>query len=666
MPWAPGSDTPTERLMHRQPRPATSRAGQSARGGALAALWLACGGCFSPMIPHGAAADAAKAGPVSNQAAADASNKVKEATGVVSKVVGPKSGKTWTFGEVQPASFQESLPPPPMPGPVEATPSAETASCAPVGPAPMRFPAIRRLEELRPEQIRLLSIDEVLRASLDNNAVVRDDRQFLAPASTTMANPDLAASAFDPSIQATSPNGEEAALAAFDTQAATGAQWGENALQRSNGFLTGQIPGQDILVARSGSLYGRLDKPMATGAVASLVHAWNYVPNSLTNQAFNARYAGYLRGELRQPLWAGRGRDFTSVAGPVNSINPNPGRGVAIARLDQNITVADFESRMQLLLKQTLDIYWDLWLAHETYRTQTAALASAEQLCRRVQGRGDVGLGGGEAANRAYAEENLFEWQRAVDNALSDVLEVENRLRRLTGMTTGDSTVLVPTSPPHIGQLVPDWEGAVNTALCNRVELRQQQMRIQSLDMQCAAAGSLTHPQLDVVAGAQLNGTGESLIQGEATAVDELIDADQAGWNVGFEFSMPLGFRLARARVQNLQFRLAKARAALRVQQSEINHELAHAFHELDRSYAAVGTAAGRRDAAQRRLAAVQADFDAGRTSLDLLLRTQVSVAESERGYLESVAAYNKSLVDLCYRQGILMRDHSIVVAEGR
>jgi len=649
--------------MYRPQLPALSGAARRVAGGALAVLWLASCGCSSPWMSRGAG-DAAKTAARAEAAVASQAPHDSHAHPAADQGAGVKAGKAWKFGDVRLASCQDSLPPPPLPKPVAPPSAEESVACDPVGPAPLRFPGIRRLEELRPEQIRLLSIDDVLRAALDNNAVVRDDRQFLAPASTMLANPDLAASAFDPSIQATSPNGEEAALAAFDAQAAAGAQWGENALQRSNGFLTGQIPGQDLLVARSGSLYGRLDKPMATGAVASLVHAWNYVPNSLTNQAFNSRYAGYLRGELRQPLWAGRGRDFTSVAGPINSINPNPGRGVAIARLDQNITVADFESRMQLLLKQTVEIYWDLWLAHETYRAQSAALASAEQLCRRVQGRGDVGLDGGEAANRAYAEENLFEWQRAVDNALSDVLEAENRLRRLTGMKAGDGQVLVPTSPPHVGQLVPDWEGAVNTALCNRVELRQQQMRIQSLDMQCAAARSLTHPQFDVVAGAQLNGTGESLIQGDATAVDELIDADHAGWNVGFEFSMPLGFRLARTRVQNLQFRLAKARAALRVQQAEINHELTHAFHELDRTYAAVGTAAGRRDAAQRRLAAVQADYDAGRTSLDLLLRTQVSVAESQRGYLQSVAGYNKALVDLCYRQGILLRDHSVVVAE--
>ena len=110
----------------------------------------------------------------------------------------------------------------------------------------------------------------------------------------------------------------------------------------------------DILVAKSGSLYGRLDKPMSTGGVASLVHAWNYVPNNLASQTFNSRFAGFLRGEFRQPLLAGSGRDFTEVAGPISRINPNPGRGVAIARLDQNITVAEFESRLQLLLKQTL------------------------------------------------------------------------------------------------------------------------------------------------------------------------------------------------------------------------------------------------------------------------------------------------------------------------
>ncbi len=628
-------------------RPATTRARLVATGGAATALVLVIGGCFSPLIPTGGA-NKNSASSAGQPAAAGAQ----------------KDAKSWSFADVHPASYNEPLPPPPLPAPPVASVPASVgqANCPPGAAAPMRFVSVHRLEELRPDQIRPLSIDDVLRAALDNNALVRDDRQFLAAGA--LANPDYVPSAFDSSIQATGPTGEQAALAAFDLQAAAGAQWGENALTRANGFLTGDIPGQDILVARSGSLYGRLDKPLATGAVASLVHAWNYVPNSLTSQAFNSRYAGYLRGELRQPLWAGRGRDFTEAAGPVNSLNPNPGRGVAIARLDQNITMADFESRIQLLLKQTLDLYWDLWLAHETYRTQAAALASAEELCRRVQGRGDVGLDGGEAANRAYAEENLFEWQHAVDSALSDVLEVENRLRRLTGLAPSDGQLLLPVNPPHVGQVIPDWDGAVNTALCNRVELRQQQLRIHSLSLQCSAAGSLTHPQLDVVAGAQLNGTGEELIQGQSDAVGELIDPDKAGWNVGFEFSMPLGFRLARARVQNLQFRLAKAQAALRAEESEINHELAHVFHEIDRSYAAVGAAAGRRDAAQRRYAAVQADYDAGRTSLDLLLRTRVSLAEAERGYLESVVAYNKALVELCYREGILMRDHSIVLAE--
>jgi outer membrane protein TolC len=281
-----------------------------------------------------------------------------------------------------------------------------------------------------------------------------------------------------------------------------------------------------------------------------------------------------------------------------------------------------------------------------------------------VKGRADVGLNGGGAANQAYAEENLFEWQRAVDNSMSDILETENRLRRLTGMPINDGQLLTPTVPPCLGQVIPDWNGVVNTALCNRIELRQQQLRIKSLTLQCLAAGSLTHPQFDVVAGAQLNGTGDELIEDNSGAFNSLIDTDDAGWNVGFEFSMPLGFRLAKARKQNMEFRLAKARAALDVQQSEVSHELAHVFHELDRTYAAMGTAAGRRDAALRRFSAVEADYNAGRSDLDLLLRTRVAVAEAERAYLETVVAYNKTLVDLCYRQGIVLQENAVAIVE--
>jgi outer membrane protein TolC len=574
----------------------------------------------------------------------------------------------WDFDKVEPASFNEPLPPP-VPGPDEfigppPLPSDAGPALTPDDAEPIRFGSIRRLEELRPDQLRPMELDHLLHIALENNAVVRDDRQFLAQPNGALANPEFAASAFDTSIQATSAGGEAAALAAFDLQMSAGSQWGQNSLTRSNGFLTGSIPGTDILVSESGSLYGRLDKPLAAGGVASLVHAWNYVPNSLPAQAFNSRYAGYLRTEWRQPLLAGFGRDFTQVAGPINSINPNPGVGVAIARLDQNISVAEFESRIALLLKQTHDLYWDLWLAHEAYRTQLAALASAEELCHRVQGRADAGLDGGEAANRAYAEENLYQWQSAVEGALSMVLETENRLRRLTGLAASDGQLIVPATPPHLAPMIPEWHAALAAAVCNRLELRQQRLRIQSLSMQTSAAGSLTRPQLDVVAGAQLNGTGDGLIDGNSSAVDQLVDADKAGWNVGFEFSMPLGFHLANSRVRNLEFRLAKARAALHAQESEVSHELTHAIHELDRTFAAVGAAAARRDAARRRYEAVAADYEAGRSSLDLLLRTRVSVAEAERSYSASIVAYNKALIDLAYREGLLLRENAIVLAD--
>jgi outer membrane protein TolC len=570
------------------------------------------------------------------------------------------ASESWKFDDLALASFDEPLP---TPAPI-AESATRPASATPL--EPIRLDAIRRLEDLRPDQTRPLLLDELLRAVVANNAVVLDDRQFMSPGNEVLVNPEAAPSVFDSSIQQSSAGGADAALAAFDLQAATGGQWGENSLTRSNGFLTGIGTPTDILVAKSGSLYGRLDKPMPTGGVASLVHAWNYVPNNLASQTFNSRFAGFLRGELRQPLLAGSGREFTEVAGPISRINPNPGRGVAIARLDQNITVAEFESRLHLLLKQTYEVYLDLWLAHELYRVQLAAAASAEDLRIRVDGRGEMGLHGGEAANRAYAEENVFERRRMVDDALAAVLEVENRLRRLTGLPLNDGQLLAPVNQPLSAQFVADWDGVLSTAMLNRLELRRQQMRIQSLALQCRAARNLARPQLDLVAGAQLNGEGEELVSGSggSSAYDALLDPDRAGWNVGFEFSMPLGLRLANARVRNFEERLIKARAAFEAQQEEISHELANVFYELDRTQAAVGTATGRREAARRRFQAVESDYNAGRTSLDLLLRTYVAVADAERAYLESLVAYNKAIVELNYRQGVLLRDNCIAIAD--
>jgi outer membrane protein TolC len=140
------------------------------------------------------------------------------------------------------------------------------------------------------------------------------------------------------------------------------------------------------------------------------------------------------------------------------------------------------------------------------------------------------------------------------------------------------------------------------------------------------------------------------------------LETDEPGWNVGLEFSMPLGGNSRELQVRNFEARLAKARAALHEQEREIGHELAHALHELDRTYLALATSARRHEAALRRLQAVEADHGAGRSSLDLLLRSQLALSQAEIAHATSVVTYNRAILELQFRQGAVLANHEVMV----
>jgi hypothetical protein len=127
---------------------------------------------------------------------------------------------------------------------------------------------------------------------------------------------------------------------------------------------------------------------------------------------------------------------------------------------------------------------------------------------------------------------------------------------------------------------------------------------------------------------------------------------------------MPLGVRAALSQLRSLELRVAKAKAVLAAQELEISHELAHAYQQVDRWISGSELQGARQDAAQQRVEAVEADYRAGRTTVDLLVRSQASLIESALAYQKSLVEYRKALVELNYRSGRILSMHNISLAE--
>jgi outer membrane protein TolC len=535
----------------------------------------------------------------------------------------------------------------------------------------------RTIKDRRTDDVWDLSLMEAIQTAVANNKIIRSRQQFLGQGISAVGQVQTA-SVYDPAIRETGflfgTRGVEAALADFDTQFTTSLIMGrnntvQNTLLPTPGFNSTQ---------NTGAFTSGLQKNFAGGGQFAINHNWNYLDSNQPGTLYPSAYSGNLQAQYRHPLWAGSGTEYTRIAGPVtNSFGGITGvtQGVSIARINTDISIADFENNVVTMVRDVEDLYWELYLAYRQYDADVANRDSSLRTWREVKAKMEVGASGGNASAEAQARENYFEIRSRVENSLANIYSVENQFRRLIGLAVNDGRIIRPADNPLEGEYVANWEVGLSEALTRRLELRRQKWQIKSLELQMIAAKSLTNPRLDFVGGYQLNGFGDNLTgsaqdgltgPGYGSAYSNLLRGEQQAWNAGFQMSMPIGFRSAMAQLRNTELQLMKARAALAAIEQDISHEVADAIQKVDTAYVTARTNLDRRIASERRVEATTAEYDAGvrDATLDLVLRAQASKAAAEISLFTSLVRYNQAITELHLRKGTLLENNNISLAE--
>lgn len=534
----------------------------------------------------------------------------------------------------------------------------------------------RTIMDLNKDEIRDMSLEECIRTALLNSTIIRAKSSFNSPGNSILSSPDRTPSIYDPSIQSSGvlfgSRGVEAALSAFDTSFTTQMTWGRNENVQNNP-AGNNLPGGSIFVGETGNFTSTLSKNFAYGGSLELGHQVNYLGSDAPS-LFASSYSGNVSARYRHPLLAGSGTEFTRIAGPISaSFGGLTGvtQGVLIARINQDISLADFESNLTNLVKDVEDSYWELYLQYRIYDTNVAARNSALRTWRDSKRKLEIGgVRGFSVEDEAQARDQYFNTKATTQQNLSLLYKSEAALRRLIGLPVNDGAIIRPSDEPLTARIDPEWASSVAEALTNRVELRRHKWNIKSLELQLLAANSLVRPRLDFVAGYQVNGFGDKLIDHDSdqrfnSFYDTVTDNEQTGWSTGFLLEMPIGLRSAKAQVQNIEIRLAKARDVLSAQELEIAHEVGNAFQELAEKYLTAQTYYNRREAAKDRAELFEKKFKVGTQTLDLLLRAQSSLADAEVAYFRALVAYSQAIANLHYRQGTLLPFNNVFMAEG-
>lgn len=529
------------------------------------------------------------------------------------------------------------------------------------------------------QEVWELSLTDSIQYALNNSQIIKARGTFKSPANPLMSSPERVASKFDPAIQETNTNGIqpgiEQALSAFDTQFKTSMNWGRNESIQNNFFLGGGLGAGQTLVSETAQFRSGLGKALANGGSVEFSHNWNYTGTNQNFQLFPSYYSGFVRADYRQPLLAGAGTEFTRIAGRTFPGFSSTSGGVVIARINSDLSIADFELNVTNMVRDVEDLYWELYLAYRTYDAELSSRDAALQFWRTTKRRMEIGARKGAIVDEVQARENYFTSRIRVENALATLYVTEGQFRRLLSLPVNDGRIIRPIEEPLSAEYVANWRMALAESLVHRVELRRQKWQIKSLELQLTAAQNLVQPRLDFVSGYQVNGFGDNLLsydpedgitdEGLNSAYTTLTRGNQTGWDLGLEFSMPIGMRSALATKRNLELRLSKARAVLGSQELEISHELSNAFQLVDWWYQLAETNHHRRIASAKKTEVILQEYDAGRAPVDLLLRSRAELAAAEVGYYSALVKYNQALTDMRVRKGTLLEETNVYLAEG-
>lgn len=540
-----------------------------------------------------------------------------------------------------------------------------------------------------------LSLKDAVQYALTNSKVIRQlGGTFVGRGDPTspntgvtpsflLDNPLSAVTIYRPALQETaspsivrsslaSGSGVEAALSEFDEQLSAQVFWEKN--DRPQNF-SGVVPGfPPVLQQDTGSFQATYSKTAATGATFSVANTTAYDKNNpIGLRALSSAWETNFEFAATQPFLQGAGTQYNRIAGPFNpftGVGSSAIDGVMLARIDTDISVADFEASVRDFVADVELAYWELYFGYRNLEARKVGLESALATWQRIYSLYRSGLLGGDAADEAQAREQYFLFRSQAEQAKSDLFTAENRLRYIMGLSISDGRLIRPADEPTSAKVSFDWSDVLGESLGRSVELRRQKWQVKKRELEHIAAKNHLLPRLDGVGLYRFHGFGDHL-GGNASgprfdnAFKTLSSGDFQEWELGLRFSMNLGFRAELAAVRHTELMLARDKAVLREQELELSHQLADAIRNLDSNYITAQTNFNRRVAAAKQVDAIQAKYKAGTATLDLLLQAQRRRADSEAAYFRSLVDYNEAIAELHLRKGSLLEYNGVFLAEG-
>ena len=346
-------------------------------------------------------------------------------------------------------------------------------------------------------------------------------------------------------------------------------------------------------------------------------------------------------------------------------------------RNDTHVAVLDFRKALEDNCAELEKDYWQLEEAEQEVKIQESLLHLTRVTARILfeqAARGGV-------ANRvqtSQAQASIRDREAVLIRARARLLDISDDIKRRMNdpqFPVAGEAVLMPGDPPSEAKVQFAVSEQVATALANRLELGQQDLRISDADVALNVAINNAYPKLDLTTAITLEGIYQSPI-GQAHPGGNFSDTFHSqweadghlGWSIGLAFELPIGNREALSIIRRAYLQRMQAIVQYRNLIDQVTLDVTQAVREVQTTWNEMGARRQARFAQADQLSAYEDRRANGEplepTFVQLILDAQERLADAERDEALAVASYQVAIARLERAKGTLLRYNNVVLKE--
>ena len=367
-----------------------------------------------------------------------------------------------------------------------------------------------------------------------------------------------------------------------------------------------------------------------------------YSSDNFFNGLDPAASASRISASYTQPLMRGLKTDDTR-------------RRIDIAKKNLALTDVQFRQRATDVITHVEHAYWELVHALKNLQVQNEAV---KQTRAQVEtNKRQVAQGVLAPIDVIEAEAQVKIYEQNVYAAQEEVTKSENALKTLM---LADRTAalwtraLLPVTPVNLEAPHVPLNDAVNMALENRFELAELHTSKDINDINKRFNRDQTKPQVDLMASFTSNADGPAWLN--------MLGQNSPAVRFGVRISLPLKNRTAKA---ELGQSLAEERRidAVRAQtEQQIEAEVRNSIQRMRSVEASMSAAAAQREAAEQQYTSEQRKFQAGMSTVFLVLQRQTDLVTARGRELETQTDLNKAIAEFQRATGNTFRYRNVAV----